>query len=135
MSADATARAIAKLIAQGDVRSAHDCSDGGVLVAAAEMAFAGGIGIDLDIQGLPTDGEVPVAAACFAETPSRYLLEVEPSKLDSVVALLRDSQLRFGQIGVWNDSDRLTLRTSEHGRILDVAIDDLRQAWLRPLDW
>ncbi len=131
----AHARAVAALIQQGLVASAHDCSDGGLLVAAAEMAFAGRIGLDLDLASLPAPEPLPHAAACFAETPSRYLLEVAPGSLDKVIRSLREAKVPFAQIGTFTPHDRLTLRTPADGQLLDAKLDDLRNAWLKPLDW
>jgi phosphoribosylformylglycinamidine synthase subunit PurSL len=129
------ANAVASLIDQGLVRSAHDCSEGGLLIAAAEMAFAGRIGLDLDLAALPTATPLDAPAACFAETPSRYLLEIQPDKLDPVIKSLRRADTPFGQVGTFTDHDRLTLRTPRDGRILDARLDDLRYAWLGTLDW
>lgn len=130
-----TAQAVANLIAEDAIASAHDCSDGGLLVAAAEMAFAGRIGLDLDLAGLPTDQPLDVSAACFAETPGRYLLEIAPERLDAAIKHLRERGVPFGQIGTFTEHDRLTLRTPRDGRVLDAKLDDLRAAWLNPLDW
>ncbi|NJL32402.1 MAG: phosphoribosylformylglycinamidine synthase, partial [Phycisphaerales bacterium] len=77
----ATAQVVAQLIQAGLVQSAHDCSEGGLLVAAAEMAFAGNLGLDIDLDGLPIERELDDTTACFAESPSRYLLEVRPIRL------------------------------------------------------
>lgn len=134
----ATARAVAGLIAAGHVRSAHDCSDGGLLVAAAEMAFAGRIGLDLDLQGQPIPGgSAPLSSviACFAETPGRYLLEITPDRLDAVIRALNEAGISFGQIGAFADHDRLTLRTPSDGQLLDASLGELRDAWQAPLDW
>jgi phosphoribosylformylglycinamidine synthase len=131
----ANARAVASLIEHGLVRSAHDCSEGGLLVAAAEMAFAGRVGLDLDLGALPGSQSLDGPTACFAETPSRYLLEVAPDKLDAVIRVLRKSETPFGQIGAFADHDRLTARTPQAGRVLDEKLDDLRNAWLKPLDF
>lgn len=131
----ANAHAVASLIDKGLVRSAHDCSEGGLLVAAAEMAFAGRIGLDLDLGALPGGQTLDAPAACFAETPSRYLLEVKPDNLDAVIRSLHQSETSFGQIGTFTTHDRLTLRTPQAGRVLDAQLDDLRAAWQGPLDW
>jgi phosphoribosylformylglycinamidine synthase subunit PurSL len=131
----ANANAVASLIDQGLVRSAHDCSEGGLLIAAAEMAFAGRIGLDLDLAALPTETTLDTPAACFAETPSRYLLEIQPDKLHTVIKSLRKTNTPFGQVGTFTDHDRLTLRTPQDGQILDAQLDDLRNTWLGTLDW
>src|SRR5262245_64703164 len=86
-----TAAAVAAAISSGVVRSAHDCSEGGLLVAAAEMAFAGGFGLNLDLTLLPTSdgGDPGLTAECFSETPSRYLLEVERTNLAALDRALK----------------------------------------------
>ena len=131
----ANAQAIATLIEKGLIRSAHDCSEGGLLVAAAEMAFAGRVGLDLDLGALPAEQTLDTPAACFAETPSRFLLEVAPDKLDAVIRELKHTNTPFGQIGSFTDHDRLILRTPNTGQVLDAKLDDLRNTWLKPLDW
>jgi phosphoribosylformylglycinamidine synthase len=126
---------VAGLIHHGKVVSAHDCSDGGLLAAAAEMAFAGGIGLNLDLSAVPSVKGVDDIAAAFAETPSRYLLEITPETLDEVIRLLRDKQIPFGEIGRFNDSDRLTVRCATVGQLIDQSLADLKAAWLGTLDW
>ena len=65
----------------------------------------------------------------FAETPSRYLLEVAPEHVDAVVAALGDApQAVVGRI-----SEDGALRVSALG--LEESLDALRQRWLAPLDW
>ena len=129
---------VAQLVAQGLIVSAHDCSDGGLIVAAAEMAFAGRVGLDIDLAGLPVIDSAPPRndhTRCFAETPSRYLLEVVPSQLDQVMRCLRDANVSFGQVGRFAEHDRLVVRTPHAGQLLDASLDELREAWLGPLDW
>jgi phosphoribosylformylglycinamidine synthase len=126
---------VAGLIHHGKVVSAHDCSDGGMLVAAAEMAFAGGIGLDVDLSAVASTGKLDDVAAAFAETPSRYLLEVKPENLDEIIRLLRDKQIPFGEVGRFNDSDKLTVRSNESGQLLEQSLGDLKAAWLGTLDW
>ncbi|MGB0769069.1 MAG: AIR synthase-related protein, partial [Phycisphaeraceae bacterium] len=128
------AKAVAKLIDQRLVRSAHDCSDGGLLVAAAEMAFAGRIGLDIDLAGIPNDVCLP-EQLCFAETPSRYLLEVHPDHVAGVVEHLLQAGVPFGQVGTFADHNNLTVRKPDEGQLLEIDLDTLRNSWLKPLDW
>ncbi|MEM8782573.1 MAG: phosphoribosylformylglycinamidine synthase subunit PurL [Planctomycetota bacterium] len=125
------ANAVAKLIAAGLIASAHDCSEGGLLVAAAEMAFSGGVGLDLT----PPAGSSSLATQLFAETASRYLLEIRPDRLDAVLKHLRASGTPFTQVGVFVDHADLTLRSPEAGHLFTTPLDELRDAWRRPLDW
>ena len=129
----ATAAAVAQLIKGRHVVSAHDCSDGGLLVAAVEMAMAGRLGVELDLAGLPTTGEMEDAVALFAETPGRYLLEVKADQLDAVVRQLRQAKIAFGQIG--SAAQKLSIRCPRHGRVLETDIAPLHEAWIGRLDW
>jgi len=131
----ATAAAVAQLIKGRHVVSAHDCSDGGLLVAAVEMAMAGRLGVELDLAGLPTTGEMEDAVALFAETPGRYLLEVKADQLDAVVRQLRQAKIAFGQIGSFTAAQKLSIRCPRHGRVLETDIAPLHEAWIGRLDW
>ena len=128
-----TARVVADLIAAGLVRSAHDCSEGGLLVAAAEMAFAGRVGLDLaSLDSVLAD---PFAAA-FAETPGRYLLEIDASDagLQASTSSLAAADIPHSVIGTFAEHSRLTL-DGDHDLTLDESLDELRDTWRRPLDW
>lgn len=115
------AQAVARAIAAGLVRSAHDPSEGGVLLAAAEMAFAGEVGLALDVEAI--QGEfASLAVACFAETPSRYLLGVDPSDLPALADTLGGTGHRV--IGRFQAESVVTL-----GDVLAVSLDDLRASW------
>jgi phosphoribosylformylglycinamidine synthase len=67
------AKRISVAIADGLVVSCHDCSEGGLAVALAEMAFAGGLGIEADLRGLPRSKDCcRTDAQLFSESNSRY---------------------------------------------------------------
>ncbi|MHC4416660.1 MAG: phosphoribosylformylglycinamidine synthase subunit PurS [Planctomycetota bacterium] len=123
------ARAVGGLISEGFVRSAHDCSDGGLLVAAAEMAMAGGLGLHLDLAQMPAEAGASLKHRCFGEQAARYLLEIRPGDQDSVAARLGD--LPWGVVGAFNSASRVTLAVGG----LDVGLDELQAAWLGTLDW
>lgn len=130
----AKARAVAAVIAEGLAASAHDCSDGGTLVAIAEMLIAGSrphapIGAELTHD--PDDLGATVWA--FAETPSRYLLEVPPLGVARVREIVQQHATGavVQQIGVLDFSGRLRWPAAS----LDAQVEDLARAWRAPLDW
>ncbi|MCX7806531.1 MAG: AIR synthase-related protein, partial [Planctomycetota bacterium] len=82
-------RAVAGAISSGLVRACHDLSEGGMAVAAAEMAFAGMLGAEIWAGAVPCDGEVTAAGRLFAESPTRFLLEVAPEHAGAIEALFR----------------------------------------------
>ncbi len=57
-----------------------------MLVAAAEMALAGGVGLQLELGELLEGDADQAGAVCFGEAPGRYLLEIAPRDLDRVRA-------------------------------------------------
>ncbi|MBN1506154.1 MAG: phosphoribosylformylglycinamidine synthase subunit PurL, partial [Sedimentisphaerales bacterium] len=92
------AQRIAAAITEGLVVSCHDCSEGGLAVALAEMAFAGGLGIEADLRGLPKSKDCSrTDAQLFSESNSRYVVEVTPEDYDAFAR--RMLNLPFGQIG------------------------------------
>jgi phosphoribosylformylglycinamidine synthase II len=71
-------RAVARAIASGRVRACHDLSDGGLAVAAAEMAIGGGLGFSIDVAKVPAGERIDrPETLLFAESPTRFLLEVD----------------------------------------------------------
>ncbi|HEY1245302.1 MAG TPA: phosphoribosylformylglycinamidine synthase subunit PurL, partial [Hyphomicrobiaceae bacterium] len=73
------------LIREAKVGAVHDVSDGGLLVAIAEMALAGGIGVQL----YPYEGKLPPHAAWYGEDQARYVLEVAPELAEEVAERAR----------------------------------------------
>ena len=74
-------RLVRGLIRSKRVKAVHDVSDGGLLVAIAEMALAGQIGVQL----FPYEGRLPAHAIWFGEDQGRYVLEVAPDQADAIV--------------------------------------------------
>jgi phosphoribosylformylglycinamidine synthase len=147
----ATARAVAQCIADGLVATAHDCSEGGMLVAVAEMLIAttgqgAGTGdsplAQLLSSGRPlsalgaelavSDDLLELHQMAFAESPSRYVMEVRPDDLAKVRTVLRDfGGVRLTVLGKVTGDGRLRWSAAS----LDAAVNDLADAWRRPLDW
>ena len=116
------------------VRSCHDLSEGGLAVAAAEMAFAGGIGVSLDLNELATvsDG-LESAELLFSESPTRFLVEVT-AESESTFRKAVEGQ-PVVQVGTTNDGDRLEIIGNDGQTLGDTSLADLKQAWQAPLDW
>jgi len=125
---------IADAIAAGLVRSCHDCSEGGLAVALAEMAFAGGLGIEADLRGLPrTKDCARIDSQLFSESNSRYVLEVEPASFNDFAKMMLN--LPFGQIGKVTDTNRLVISSDDAPAVIDGDIADLKQAWQKTFNW
>jgi phosphoribosylformylglycinamidine synthase len=131
------ARKIAEAIAKGLVVSCHDCSEGGLAVALAEMAFAGGLGIEADLRGLPKSPDLNrdsrIDTQLFSESNSRYIVEVEPEKYDAFARTMLN--LPFGQIGRVTDTQLLVIKDQKAGKVINAEINSLKQAWQRTFAW
>lgn len=122
------ARAVHRLIAKGLVTAAHDASEGGLVVALAEMALAGRLGAEVDLSAVPWRGDGRAdAPLLFAESLSRYVLTVRSELVDTVVAAL--DGVPCGVVGrVGGISLRVTgLQGSE---LVDLSVEDLADAFM-----
>jgi phosphoribosylformylglycinamidine synthase len=133
-SAPKAMRVVSSLVRRGLVRAAHDPSEGGLAVAAAEMAFAGPHGLSLDLWQVPGDAEGE-ARLLFSETPTRFLLEVDPKRAAVVEAALAKAGVPFGRAGEVTAEPVLRVRSRTGNRdALQVPTADLRAAWRSALD-
>ena len=132
-------RAVHLALSHGLVRSCHDLSEGGLAVALAEMAFAGGLGAFVSLRDVPCeDDAADDAVLLFAESPSRFLLEVPPQNYASLADLIGSLPMgRLGEVtegGPRNDP-QLTVAGLDGKVVIDAHVNDLRNAWKAPLDW
>lgn len=124
--------AMSKATAAGLLRAAHDLSEGGLAVAAAEMAFAGGLGLELTLDEVPAEGELPTAALMFSESNSRFLVEVEPEKAAEFERLAASAGAPAAKVGLATAAGKL--RISRKGKtVIDEGIEVLKLAWQTPL--
>ena len=122
-----TFRAVTKAIDSGLVRSCHDLSEGGLAVAAAEMAFAGGYGLNLDLCKVPGKGLERNDFALFSESNSRFLLEVSERDREDFEAKIKDKP--FAQIGTVTREERLVINGLGKKMVIDASLEELRRSW------
>jgi phosphoribosylformylglycinamidine (FGAM) synthase-like enzyme len=121
-------------VSKGLVRACHDCSEGGIGVAVAEMAFAGGRGAEVRLKSVPL-GE-PVKREdyiLFSESNSRFIVEVAPENRDEFEKAMAGVSL--ANIGEVTDSVKLEVYGLSGRKVLSVGVADLKNAWQEPLRW
>jgi phosphoribosylformylglycinamidine synthase II len=136
-----TFAAVHAAISSGTVRSCHDLSEGGLAASLAEMAFAGGCGVEVSLETVPTNlGTLPAPesqlARLFAESHTRFVCEVPETKRADFERIMQG--VPHACIGRVTSSDRLVIRDSSSSGgvpLIDVAIAELKQAWQDPLRW
>lgn len=121
--------AVHSAINDGFVRSCHDLSEGGLAVAAAEMAFAGGLGLELE---LPT-GLAP-HVQLFSESNTRFLLEVPESSAAGLFEFFEEQGVPVALVGRVVESPAMRVASGNEIQI-DLPLDVLKDAWQSPLAW
>src|SRR4051812_31208976 len=128
-------RLLASLADDRLVRSAHDCSDGGLAVTIAECAFdTVGIGAEVSIAGVEVsrDAGVNVAAALFGESASRVVVSVVPEHVTSV---LRHAAAANVPVRVVGQTGGSRLRIAVAGAIVvDQSVDEAERVWATAID-
>ena len=124
-------RALHSAMADGRVRSAHDLSEGGLAVAAAEMAFAGELGATLALDAVPVEGQTgadvdPEALRLFSESCTRLLVEVRPDDAAAFEAALAD--FPCARVGEVVAGERFTVHGTGGDVLLDLGLEELRAA-------
>jgi phosphoribosylformylglycinamidine synthase len=122
-------------ISSGLVRSCHDLSEGGLAVALAEMAFAGGLGVEVDLDRIPyepTESKLHRIVALFSESNSRFICEVTQENQAAFEAEFDVAIIAV--IGCVCEHSRLKISDFRSG-IIDADINELKNDWQRPLNW
>lgn len=126
--------ALSQAMQQGLVKSCHDCSEGGLAVAAAEMAFAGGFGMTLDLRQVPSsDHLVRNDKILFSESNSRFLVEVAPEQQDAFEKMLLGQPC--GLIGKTTAARNFQVIGLQGQLVVNATIDELKEAWQMTLRW
>ena len=112
-----TLDAVTKAIDEGLVKACHDLSEGGLGVAAAEMAFSGGYGLDLDLRKAPNENLNRNDFIMFSESNSRFLIEVSEKNKHDFETLMRGKTCT--EIGKVSKTSSLCI----HGLNDDIAVD------------
>lgn len=129
-TAPKTFAAVHQAITQGLIRSCHDLSEGGLAVSLAEMAFAGGLGIECQLMG---SGHAAIVQL-FSESNTRFVLEVEPSHVAAVQQLLTDAGLPAPrQIGTVTETGTVRVTDSTGTSLINESITELKSSWQAPL--
>ena len=122
---DAALRLVRDLVREGLASAAHDVSDGGLACALAEMAIAGGIGIEVDLDPLVELRGGSGETCLFGEGPGGIVLAArrcEATLLERAEAAGVDA-VEIGAVG----GDRISIAAAE--RDVSVALADAERAW------
>lgn len=109
---------VRRLIRDRRVKAAHDCSDGGLGIAATEMALAANIGLTLT-----ADKSMPLHAWLFGEDQARYLLAVDSNSVNPILSTAQSLGIPATVIGTFG-GESINVAGS-----ISVRLQDIRTAY------
>jgi phosphoribosylformylglycinamidine synthase len=116
----------------GLITACHDCSDGGLGVALAEMCIGGRLGAEVDLDRVPACGELNLTGLLYAESASRLVVSVAPADRERFEALFAGQDC--ARIGTVSEAPALSATLAD-GKVLDADVADLARAFKETLAW
>jgi phosphoribosylformylglycinamidine synthase II len=125
--------AVRDLIREGLVKSAHDCSEGGLAVALAECCFnpSGLLGADVDLDGVER-ARIPASTPqiLFNESQSRIVISTAPANVENTISVLRKRGVPFQKLGK-TGGDELRIRANH--KTFRWPVVDLYDDWFNAI--
>jgi phosphoribosylformylglycinamidine synthase len=122
--------ALIEAMDKGLVRACHDCSEGGIGVAVAEMAFAGELGVKIDLKKVPTDLKRN-DKILFSESNSRFLVEVKKEK--EFEKIMKGNV--FAKIGEVTADKKFIVIGLNKKSVVEEDVNELKKVWKDTFDW
>lgn len=118
------------------VLSAHDLSEGGLALCAAEMGFTGEFGCLLDLDECPRDPRIySNETLLFSESPSRILVEVKPENESAFLRHFGKStkSAMVRRVGQTTANPIIKVTGLEGSTCLEESLKELKEKWQAPL--
>lgn len=112
------------------LKSAHDCSKGGLAVAVSELCMMNQIGCKLSLEKIPGE-KLDVDRILFSESHSRYLLTVDKKNLKKLENILKKNNVSFKQIGQFKGDKIQFVKGTKS--IIDLRVDKAQKTWVNSL--
>ena len=121
---------IQQLVAEDKLLAYHDRSDGGLFAALVEMAFAGRIGVNVDLTSLVTnqaDANEASICALFNEELGA-VIQIAKQDVAAVEALFKEADLALHTVATIGTDEKIVIR-NQAGIVLEQNRADLQRAW------
>ncbi|MBI2970866.1 MAG: phosphoribosylformylglycinamidine synthase subunit PurL [Candidatus Aenigmarchaeota archaeon] len=122
-----------KAMTAGLVASCHDCSDGGLGVALAETAFAGDLGMSIDLRKVPYNGEQRNDYVLFSETQSRFIVTILPESRVAFEHTIAGSVVAC--IGTVTPDGLFSVCGLDGNEVISASVNELKESWQQTLRW
>jgi phosphoribosylformylglycinamidine synthase len=127
-------QALHRAILKGQVSASASLGLGGLAAAAAKMALAGDLGMEIDLSSLITEPEgLRADRILYSESQGRILVSVSPENEEAFLAGLESLPCRL--VGLITGDPTLRIRGIDGGPFLEEGLASLRKAYKRTLWW
>ena len=121
---------VLEIIENDLIKSAHDCSKGGLAVAVSELCMTNQIGCTVSLENI-SNQQLESDKILFSESHSRYLLTFDKKNLQRLEELLKNNNVTFQVIGKFGgDSIQFTDNSTS---IIDLSVDKAHKTWISSL--
>jgi phosphoribosylformylglycinamidine synthase len=112
------------------IKSAHDCSKGGLTIAISELCMINQIGCNVSLEKIPGE-KLDSDKILFSESHSRYLLTIENKNLSKLEETLKKYGVSYSLIGEFT-GDSICF-SSDSKPIIDLSVDKAHKTWFNSL--
>lgn len=123
-------KSVLDIIDKNLIKSAHDCSKGGLAVAVSEICMTNQIGCRVSLDRVPGE-KLDVDRILFSESHSRYLLSFDKKNISMIEDILKKNKVSFRQIGQFGGGQIQFENDSK--LIIDLDLKKAHESWLHAL--
>ena len=123
-------KAMLDVIKKQLVKVAHDCSKGGLAVAASEICMTNEIGCQISLEKVPGE-KLDADRILFSESHSRYLVVVSKQNLKNLQSIFEKNKTSFNVIGTFTGK-RIQFNKGKTS-VIDLSVDKAQKTWLNSL--
>ena len=123
---------VLSLIKNKLVKSAHDCSKGGIAVAISELSIFGNVGCDIDTMNIPCQKNLSSEKILFSESHSRYLLIIDKKNIVKVKQFLSKKKITFSVLGKFS-GDQIKIR-HDSNNLAKITVDKAQKRYFNGLE-
>ena len=123
-------RSVLDIIENELIKSAHDCSKGGLAIAISELCMMNQVGCNVSLEKIPGE-KLDSDKILFSESHSRYLVTVENKNLQKLEETLKKHNVSYSLIGEFI-GDSICF-SSDSKFIIDLSVDKAHKTWFNSL--
>lgn len=121
---------VLEIIENDLIKSAHDCSKGGLAIAISELCMTNQIGCNVSLEKIPGE-KLDSDKILFSESHSRYLITFEKENIQNLEEILKKHNVSYSVIGEFaGDSIQFS---NDSTPIIDLSVDKAQKTWFNSL--